>query len=32
LVNDSQRGTVAGGNAHKGGGKLAARGVGIHSV
>ena len=32
LVNDAQRGAIAAGNAHKGGGKLAARGVFIHSV
>jgi hypothetical protein len=32
LVNDAQRGMVAAGNAREGGGKLAARGIFIHSV
>jgi hypothetical protein len=32
LVNHTQRGAVAAGNAREGGGKLAARGVCIHSV
>ena len=31
LVNDAQRGAIAAGNAREGGGKLAARGVCIHS-